>query len=142
MTKRVRRRGRAVNIVLTVIGVVIIVLLGALAFTEGERREGRNLPIGEVDFATISDGTYHGTYEGGRYKWRANEVDVTVANGRVVDIDIATAANKPAATVTETLFERVVQAQSLQVDTVSSATITSKSFLKSIENALRTAAGK
>lgn len=130
------------NIVLTVIGLVIVVLLGALAYTEGERREGRNLPIGDVDFATITDGTYHGTYEGGRYKWRANEVDVTVANGRVVDIDITTAANKPAATVTETLFERVVQAQSLQVDAVSSATITSKSFLKSIENALRTAAGK
>jgi uncharacterized protein with FMN-binding domain len=130
------------NIVLIVIGLVVVVLVGALAFTEGERREGRSLPIGQVDFAAINDGTYHGAYEGGRYGWRANEVDVTVADGRVTDIEITAAANRPTLTVTDTLFARVIQAQSLKVDTVSSATITSKSFLKSIENALRTATGR
>ncbi len=45
-------------------------------------------------------------------------------------------AAKPVPPVCGTLFSRVIEAQSLQVDTVSHATITSKAFLKSIENAL------
>jgi uncharacterized protein with FMN-binding domain len=34
------------------------------------------------------------------------------------------------------LYDRVIQAQSLQVDTISSATLTSKAYLKAVENAL------
>jgi uncharacterized protein with FMN-binding domain len=34
------------------------------------------------------------------------------------------------------LYDRVVQAQSLQVDTISGATLTSKAWLQAVENAL------
>jgi uncharacterized protein with FMN-binding domain len=48
------------------------------------------------------------------------------------------ASKDPAAknTQAEVLYERVIQAQSLQVDTISSATLTSKAYLKAVENAL------
>jgi uncharacterized protein with FMN-binding domain len=36
----------------------------------------------------------------------------------------------------ETLYDRVIQAQSLQVDTISGATLTSKAYLQAVENAL------
>ena len=36
----------------------------------------------------------------------------------------------------ERLYARVIQAQSLQVDTISGATLTSKAYLQSVENAL------
>jgi uncharacterized protein with FMN-binding domain len=129
------------SVVLIVVGVIGGVLLGGLAFTEGERREGRNLPIAVVDFGAIPDGTYRGKYGGGKYKMRANEVRVTVSSGRVSEIELVKSANKPVPEITEPLFGRVIQAQSLQVDTISGATITSKSFLKSVENALIDASG-
>lgn len=145
MGERTRGKGRALMTVLTVLGVVVgvavVVLVGAILFTEGERREGRELPIAAVDFAAVPDGTYLGKYEGGRYKWRANEVRVTVSSGRVTDIHVLKSATRPVPEITAPLFERVIRAQSLKVDTITQATITSKSYLKSVENALRTASG-
>jgi uncharacterized protein with FMN-binding domain len=36
----------------------------------------------------------------------------------------------------EALYDRVIEAQSLQVDTISGATLTSKAYLQCVENAL------
>jgi uncharacterized protein with FMN-binding domain len=141
------RRGawKVVWTILWVLGAVFVILvvvaLAALAITEKERREGRELPIGVVDFGAISDGTHQGAYAGGRYKWRANEVRVTVSSGRVTDVDVVTSAKTQPPKTAGPLFERVIEAQSLQVDTISGATITSKAFLKSVEKALLDASG-
>lgn len=102
-----------------------------------EHREARSLPLNAVDFSKLNDGTYRGAYEGGMYKWRANECQVTVSSGKVTAIQLVTSQD-PAAKNTqhEMLYERVVQAQSLQVDTISGGTLTSKAYLKAVENAL------
>jgi uncharacterized protein with FMN-binding domain len=102
-----------------------------------EHREARSLPLNAVDFSRLSDGTYHGAYAGGMYKWRANECQVTVSSGKVTDIQLS-GSRDPAAKNTqhEVLYERVIQAQSLQVDTISGATLTSKAYLQCVENAL------
>jgi uncharacterized protein with FMN-binding domain len=102
-----------------------------------EHKEARNLPLNAVDFGKLNDGMYHGAYEGGMYKWRANECQVTVSSGRVTGIQLG-GTKDPAAKNTdhETLYDRVIQAQSLQVDTISSAALTSKAYLQAVENAL------
>ena len=125
--------------------IIALVVMAALAAAGGagwsrlmkEHREARSLPLNAVDFGKLNDGTYHGAYEGGMYKWRANECQVTVSSGKVTDIRLV-ASKDPAAknTQAEVLYERVIQAQSLQVDTISSATLTSKAYLKAVENAL------
>lgn len=125
--------------------VIAIVVLAGLATAGGvgwsrlmkEHREARSLPLDAVDFSRLSDGTYHGAYEGGMYKWRANECDVTVVNGRVTDIQLA-GSKDPGGKNTQhqSLYDRVIQAQSLQVDTISGATLTSKAYLQAVENAL------
>ena len=79
------------------------------------------------------------------YKWRANKVQVTVSSGSVTDIKKlgekkAECGEKPE--LTGELFNRVIEAQSLQVDTVSGATLTSKAYLKSVEDALMQAQKK
>ena len=90
-----------------------------------------------VDFSRLNDGTYHGSYEGGMYKWRANECDVAVAKGKVTGIQLAGSEDPGAeSTDTEMLYERVIEVQSLQVDTISGATLTSKAYLQCVENAL------
>lgn len=124
------------------IGAVIVVVLvcgglgGALFFTAGERREAKNLPIRAINFKQLKDGTYVGQYEGGKYKWRANKVQVTVSSSKVTEIKLLEQKEKKSAEFTDELYGRVIQAQSLQVDTISGATLTSKAFLKAIENAL------
>jgi uncharacterized protein with FMN-binding domain len=102
-----------------------------------EHNEARSLPLDRVDFGKLADGAYRGAYAGGMYGWRANECAVTVENGRVTGIQLV-GSEDPGGKNTQhqTLYERVVAAQSLQVDTISGATLTSKAYLQAVENAL------
>jgi uncharacterized protein with FMN-binding domain len=102
-----------------------------------EHQEARNLPFVALDFRKLKDGVYHGSYAGGMYKWRKNECDVTVSSGKVSGIQL-TVSQDPGGKNTQhvELFERVIKAQSLQVDTISTATLTSKAYLKAVEDAL------
>ncbi len=126
-------------LIAVLIVVVILVVGGGIGwlFLTKEHREAASLPLNKVDFERLSDGKYHGVYAGGMYKWRYNECDVTVTNGKVTDINL-TASIDPGKenTNVEMLYERVIKAQSLQVDTISSSTLTSKGYLQCVENAL------
>jgi uncharacterized protein with FMN-binding domain len=137
--------GMLINILVILLIVVVLVLGGGLLFTAGERREAKDLPIGIVDFNKLKDGTYTGEYEGGMYKWRANKVQVKVSSGKVTEItrmgDKRQGIDENSKLPDE-LFGRVIEAQSLQVDTISGATLTSKAYLKSVENALTNAQAK
>jgi len=120
---------------------VIVVVLLAIG---GDRvgvpvpgdREARSLPLNRANFSRLVDGTYHGLYEGGMYKWRRNECDVTVTNGKVTISSSLPARTGQGECQGEMLYERVIVAQSLQVDTISGATLTGKAYLQCVENAL------
>lgn len=116
--------------------VVAVGLGGALMLTSEERQEGKNLTIADVDFSKLNDGTYIGEYEGGMKKLRTNEVQVTVSSGKVEEIKILKHKENQSPEFTGDLYNRVIKAQSLQVDVISGATITSKAYLKSVEDAL------
>ena len=124
------------------IALIVVAVLGAAggfgwSRLSQEHREARSLPLNAVDFSKLNDGTYHGVYTGGMYKWRANECVVTVTNGKVTNIQLA-GSKDPGSGKTDykMLYDRVIKAQSLQVDTISSATLTSKAYLQAVENAL------
>ena len=124
-------------IALTVVAVLGIA--GGIGWSKlsKEHREAKSLPLNAVDFGNLNDGTYHGAYEGGMYKWRANECHVTVSSGKVTDIQLVGSGDPGGKnTQHEALYDRVIQAQSLQVDTISGATLTSKAYLQTVENAL------
>jgi uncharacterized protein with FMN-binding domain len=134
-------KSRAKGCALVLLIVVVVLAVGAAlgwSYIAREHREARNLPLNAVAFDRLKDdGVYHGSYAGGMYGWRANECDVTVTNGRVTDIQLAGTID-PGAENTDhaMLYARVIDAQSLQVDTVSGATLTSKGWLQCVENAL------
>ena len=114
---------------------ILIVAVGAgavLLITEGQRKEDKNLAIADVDFSKVPDGTYRGSYEG----WNKFDVLVTVADGKVTDIEIAEDSPDPATDVTDKILERIVSGQSLDLDAVSGATVTTKGLLKAVERAL------
>ncbi len=124
-----------------IIALIIVTLLGgAGAFgwfkLENEHKEARNLPLNRVDFSKLKDGVYTGEYEGGMYKWRANTVNVTVTGGKVSKIDLVKSLEDRGEGWNKTLYDRVIASQTLQVDTISGATLTSKAYLQGVENAL------
>lgn len=127
---------------------VIVIILGVSfgigwAYIMKEHREARSLPLNKVNFSILEDGTYHGYYDGGMYHWRINDCDVTVTNGKVSQILLSN-SNDPAEANIEAamLYDRVIETQSLQVDTLSGATLTSKAYLQCVENALIPAQSK
>ncbi|MEN6621687.1 MAG: FMN-binding protein [Smithella sp.] len=123
-----------------IILIVIVVLAAAggigWSFLSKEHREAKSLPLNAVNFSKLNDGTYVGTYEGGMYKWRVNEVRVTVSSGKVIQIEPLKGVEDQGNGSTKMLYDRVLENQSLQVDTISGATLTSKAYLQAIENAL------
>ena len=131
-------------IVLIIVGVIGAGLTAGLLIDAPSRREIRDLPIAAVDFKRLKDGTYEGYYDGGKSKMRAARVRLCVADGVVTDIEALEGAidseGNPAElskgiTIGDFLGS-VVTAQSLQVDTVTGATLTSKAHLKAVEDAL------
>ncbi|MHC1770360.1 MAG: FMN-binding protein [Flexilinea sp.] len=124
-----------------IILLIVIVVLAAAggigwSFLSKEHREAKSLPLNAVNFSKLNDGTYVGTYEGGMYKWRVNEVRVTVSSGKVIQIEPLKGVEDQGNGSTKMLYDRVLENQSLQVDTISGATLTSKAYLQAIENAL------
>lgn len=124
------------------IAIVIIAFLGmggaiGWSYLSKEHNEAKSLPLNGVDFSKLNDGTYLGAYEGGMYKWRGNEVRVIVSSGKVTNIELLKNKENQPPEFTNKLFNRVIEAQSLQVDTISGATLTSKAYLQRVENALK-----
>ncbi len=141
-----RRKGKVFMwIAIGIVGVIVAGgLIGMFATAPG-REELKKMIIADVDFASLRDGTYDGTYIGSKNHLNDAEVEATVSSGKVTGVKVLKGAldkegkpsqiNAQGATVT-TLFDTVIASQSLEVDTVSGATLTSKAHLKALENAL------
>lgn len=90
------------------------------------------ISINNVNLSKISDGTYSGSCDAYTI---AADVSVTVNNHKITDIKLLRHKNERGEKA-EVIPQRVIAAQSIEVDTVSGATNSSKVILKSIENAL------
>lgn len=149
MQTAVKRKGkiRMWIVLLVILGVIAAGLGGAVLFTEPGRREALNLTIAAVDFKKLRDGTYTGEYKGAKDSLRDAKVQVTVASGAVTEIRVLEGAlvkgGQPVeirnGLTIDDLFGRVIDSQSLQVDVISGATISSRVHLKAVENALEQA---
>lgn len=116
-------------IVLVVIGFGGKILYDRLA----ENLEGlKTLEIHDVDLNTVDDGRYIGFY--GSFPVDA-KVEVIVASHRITGINLLEHGNGQGGNA-EVIPGRVVEAQSLEIDSVSGATYSSHAILKAIENAL------
>jgi len=126
--------GHLMRIFIIIISVVAVVIVGFLIFILGGMKQVKDLSIGNVDLSQVEDGTYTGEFKG--YRW-SNKVEVTVNNHQISGLKIVKDVRFPVGEVSKTLFERILQKQSLQVDTVTKATVNSKAYLKAVENALK-----
>lgn len=125
--------------VLFIILAVILVVGGAFAakyFSDlsSYRQAVEEITIGDVDLSTIPDGTYSGSHEA---VWVGATVEVTVRDHRITEIKLDHRHGQGEAA--EVITDHVIEAQSLQVDTISEVTSSSKVILKAIEKALLSA---
>ena len=130
-----------------IIALAVVAVLGTgaavgMSHVGKEHKEARSVPLDLVDFKRLKDGVYIGAYEGGMYRWRVNSAQVTVSGGRVSDIKSLSAGYEyKDQEKLQALYDRVISAQSLQVDTISGATLTANGYLMAVENALLKAGG-
>jgi uncharacterized protein with FMN-binding domain len=91
-----------------------------------------NKEVGTPDLSAKSDGTYRGEYTIGPVKV---VLDVTMENSRMASISIIKHRNGRGEKA-EDILPVVIEQQSLGVDVISGATMSSRTILKAIENAL------
>jgi len=117
--------------VLAILAVVIIA--GAMIFFTQGLKEGENVEVGSLNMTDVAGGTYTGKYEGGRW---SNELKVLVEGNKIKDIEIVKDVMVPQEGLSGKVFAEVVEKQDTDINVVSGATVTTKAYLKSIENAL------
>lgn len=121
--------------------IIIVVLVLALGFltakisltrSEGNLKQLALSEISDVDLDAAEDGVYIGSYSA--YPVSA-QVRVTIKNHTIKEIELLKHDNGQGQGA-EIIPEKVIEAQSLKVDSVSGATYSSKVILKAIQDAL------
>lgn len=123
-------------IVLGVVLLIIVVAIISFSIVKSNSQERLDqiaeAEIQDVDLTSIADGIYLGAY---RIFPINVKVEVTVTDNNITRIDLIKHTNGQG-TAAEIITDKVIDAQSLDVDIVSGATYSSKIILKAIENAL------
>jgi len=122
--------------------VLIIILVFAVVFTAGiwvfagqlTKELNENVQIEEVDLSKVDDGVYKETY---MYNESMGATVVVTVIDHEIDTIVIQEHRTGLGKKAEAIVDRVIEEQSLQVDTISGATGSSKIILKSIENALK-----
>jgi uncharacterized protein with FMN-binding domain len=120
----------AVAAVVVIAIISAVVILGSM--TKNFNSGMAALAISNVDLSQARDGLYDGSYE---LLPISVQVLVTIADHKITAIKLLKHINGQGAGA-EVIPDAVVAAQSLEVDTISGATYSSKAILKAIEEAL------
>lgn len=117
--------------------VAAVLVLAVVAFQIVNARalaQANAMSIATPDPAAVSDGSYEGACALGPVSVR---VRVAVNDHKITDIAILAHVNG-LGSAAEHIASDVVGAQSLEVDTVAGATVSSKCILRAVQNALET----
>ena len=87
----------------------------------------------EIDIADVSDGIYIGEYD---VNFIYAKVEVTVEDGEIVSINILEHRHERGKAA-ETVIEKIIDEQKIDVDAISGATNSSTVIKKAVENALK-----
>ncbi len=93
----------------------------------------RNLPVSAIDLNSINNGDYEGNFCYSRFCYK---VKVTVAENKIAQIEVLNNRKTEYAEKALSIINKIIESQSLQVDAISGATISSKCIIKAVENAL------
>jgi len=121
--------------ILFAIALVLIVAMafGINYFSQFQKYEAimEDIEIGELSLVEVEDGVYKGSFNAYLV---AADVEVRIIDHQIEAIKLVNHKNERGSDA-EVIPERVVEAQSLDVDVVSGASNSSRVILKAIENA-------
>ena len=114
-------------------GIKVIFILCGVSLLFGACVDLDAIVIKNPDLRQVANGTYRGESKVGPVRVT---LDVTVENGTYQSIQITRHFNGRGKSA-EAIIPMVINAQSLEVDCVSGATVSSKAILKAVEDALK-----
>lgn len=114
--------------------VLIALFFGAsyLKSVSDYQKKVQEIVFHEIDPASIPDGSYIGECD---TDFVYAKVQVTIADGKIASIDLLE-HRQGRGKAAESIIDRIIAKQSIDVDTVSGATNSSKVIKKAVENAL------
>ncbi len=121
------------KILISIIFIFILVCASGIFYLSHGLKEGGEVKVNGIRISGLNDGIYNGKYDAGRW---SNKLSVTVKDHKITEINIVDDVTFVKPGVSDELFRKVIETQNTKVDAVSQATVTSKAYLKSIENAL------
>lgn len=124
---------RALKVLMSIILIFLLIFVGGIFYLTRGLKEASNITVNSIDLSKLKDGIYTGEYN---YRRWTNKLDITLRNNKITEIIIKDDVTFSDPNVSNELFNKVIETQSTKVNTISGATATSKSYLKSIENAL------
>lgn len=121
-----------------VIGAIVVLFVAMIPVINRGMDKIKDVEIAAVNLEAVGDGEHEGSYCVGR--WCYN-VGVRVEDGRIVGIRLLDRKMANYAGLSDKLTRKVIERQKvdLGVDAYGGATVTSKAFLKAVENALNKA---
>jgi len=120
------------KVILIIAFVLFLILGGGYIALQSMAEDPEDIIVKEVNVSNVSDGTYIGEYVTTMVsaEVKVNVADGEITNIKVIEHDCGTGYDA------EVIIDDVVDAQSLQVDAISGATLSSKVILKAVEDAL------
>lgn len=119
--------------VLLITFIMVLLLFFAGKITMGNMvRNVQNISVSMPGLSNVQDGNYIGEYSIAPVHVK---VEVSVSNHQITNITIMQHDNGLGSTA-ESIVNDVVEEQSLDIDAVSGATVSSKCILKAVDNAI------
>lgn len=125
-----------IKTIIAVCAIVVVTWGGYYLYNISKYKKTVNaIQLESVNLNNIKDGKYSGKFDANVI---SAEVEVTVDDHKIKDIDLISHKNERGKKA-EAVIDAVIEKQTVNVDTVSGATNSSKVILKAIENALNSA---
>jgi len=138
MTKTNKKRTGILAAAGLILGLALIAGIMTCIRYKNYQTKVNELAFSDIGLDTLADGTYVGEYDADVIYAR---VEVTIQNGRISDLNILEHRNERGEGA-EAIITAIITEQRLDVDTVSSATNSSKVIRKAVENALSGSPGQ
>ena len=126
------QKKRNKGVLLAALGLLAIILAVGLYAMGQVVKRAKGLPVSSPALSTVADGRYLGEYA---IEPVQVKVLVEVAGGKLQSVEILSHING-LGKAAETLAKTMVEKQSLEVDAVAGATVSSKCIMKAVEAAL------
>ncbi len=112
--------------------ILTLILIIFVSFNIFAKSAVKNIKVENINLSSTKDGIYYGSYVIDPVKV---SIEVEIKSNQIIAISILEHVNGLGQKA-ETIINEVISSQSLQVDTISGATVSSTTILKAIENAI------